>query len=320
MRETDYATAVARVRANENYLLSTSDIDRLIAAKESAEAVSLLQEKGFLKAGEEINEALSNFTEKAVSLIREIAPKSDEFDFLIIKNDFHNLKAILKGIVTGVSFEKFLIRPNVTSPELIEEAIKEQKFDILPKYMAKVAEKAYNYFVTTSDGQLSDLCIDRGSLEAVIELSNENDNKFIKDLGEEIAALSNIRIAVRGAKTKQSEKVLGAAICETKTVSKSALISAALESVDAVADYILTTKYSASGEALKNSVSDFEKWCDNALIDYVSSARYSCFGPAPLAAYIIRCEAMQKTVRIILSAKETGLNESVIKQRVRNVF
>ena len=145
-------------------------------------------------------------------------------------------------------------------------------------------------------------------------------NKFIKDLGEEIAALSNIRIAVRGAKTKQSEKVLDEAICETKTVSKSALISSALESVDAVADYILTTKYSASGEALKNSVSDFEKWCDNALIDYVSSARYSCFGPAPLAAYIIRCEAMQKTVRIILSAKETGLDENVIKQRVRNVF
>ena len=58
MRETDYATAVARVRANENYLLSTGDIDRLIAAKESAEAVSLLQEKGFLKAGEENNEAL----------------------------------------------------------------------------------------------------------------------------------------------------------------------------------------------------------------------------------------------------------------------
>ena len=47
MKDIDYATAVARVKINENRLLDSSDIDRLIGAKTLDEAVALLNEKGY---------------------------------------------------------------------------------------------------------------------------------------------------------------------------------------------------------------------------------------------------------------------------------
>ena len=65
LRDIDYATAVARVRVNENSLLSTSDIDRLCGTKSEQEAIAVLQEKGFLSAGENVetdnrNESTNN--------------------------------------------------------------------------------------------------------------------------------------------------------------------------------------------------------------------------------------------------------------------
>ena len=189
LKDIDYATAVARVRVNENYLLDTSDIDRLVSAKSEEEAMAVLQEKGFLSAGETIENALSSVVSKAFSLIKEIAPDKNEFDFLLIKNDFHNLKTVLKGVITDTNYEEYLIKPSVIDIETIKTAVKEQKFSILPKYMRDVALEAYNYFVTTSDGQLSDICIDKGSLEAVLALSKDNQNEFMSAPDDQAADL-----------------------------------------------------------------------------------------------------------------------------------
>lgn len=320
MRDIDYATAVARVRVNENSLLSTSDIDRLCGTKSEQEAIAVLQEKGFLSAGENVETALESVVSKAFSLIKEIAPDKNEFDFLLIKNDFHNLKTVLKGVITDTDYEEYLIKPSVVDTEIIKTAVKEQKFSLLPKYMSDTAQTAYDYFVTTSDGQLSDICIDKGSLLAVLALSQNNQNAFIRDLGELIVASANMRIAVRAAKIKQSDNILKQALCDTKSLSAKKLIEAAAEGVQAVGEYISNTKFSLAAAELSKSVGDFEKWCDNALVDFVESSRYSSFGPAPLAAYVVRAEALQKTIRIIISGKRAGLAENEIKQRIRAVY
>ena len=320
MKEIDYATAVARVRVNENSLLDSGDIERIIASKNYDEAISILSEKGFLSIGEDVDTALSGIVTKAFSLIREIAPKKEEFDFLIIKNDFHNLKTVLKGIITDTDYSTYLIHPNTVDISLIETAVKEKNFSLLPHFMQDTAKQAYDYFVTTSDGQLSDLCIDRGSLETVLELTKNSENTFIRDLGENIVATANMRIAVRASKFGQSEKLLKTALADCKSLSKDSLITAACEGIDKIGEYLSSSSYSGAADALSESVSAFEKWCDNALISFVSSARYSAFGPAPLAAYIIKCEALQKTLRIILSAKNAELSEEVIRQRVRKTY
>ena len=52
MKDTDYAYAVARIRANERYLLSKSDIERLISSKKLSEALGVLKERGWSTDGE----------------------------------------------------------------------------------------------------------------------------------------------------------------------------------------------------------------------------------------------------------------------------
>lgn len=320
MKDTEYVTAVARVRVNENKFLTDDDIQRLVQSKNTDEIRSVLQEKGLLSAGEEIEKALSSIVYNAVALIKEVAPDPDEFLFLTVKNDFHNLKTVLKGIITDVDYNDYLIYPNTVSPELLEKAVKEKKFSVLPEYMAKSAEKAYSLFVTTADGQLSDICIDKASLETVINLSENNDDKFISDLGELMTATANMRIAVRSSLTNRSEDLIKDSLCRQRSLDIDALAKSASIGLEELKQFIASSKYSYAAEYLSKSVADFEKWCDNSLIEFVRSSKYTGFGPAPLAAYIIKAEAMQKTVRIILSCKEIGLSEKEIRERIRLVY
>ena len=53
IRDTDYTFAVARIRANERYLLTKSDIENLITAKDYSASVSYLSSKGYLSSKNE---------------------------------------------------------------------------------------------------------------------------------------------------------------------------------------------------------------------------------------------------------------------------
>lgn len=320
MKDIDYATAVARVKINENRLLDSSDIDRLIGAKTLDEAVALLNEKGYSQSGAPISRLFDNQLEDAWKLIKEIAPDFSEFYFLLVKNDFHNLKAVLKGTISGKSYDSLIINPTITPVDLIKQAIDEQRWSILPDYMQNTAKAAYEFFVNTSDGQLSDICIDKGSLEAVVALSKDNKDEFLRSLGDLIAATYNLRIAVRCSKLKMDAEHIKSALCENCSLDSNALSQAAARGIGDLTEYIGKTKYSEAAAELSKSIGDFEKWCDNSLIKYVEKARYSCFGAAPLAAYIIKKEAELKTVRIIISGKTTGMDEDKIRRLIRQVY
>lgn len=319
MKDIDYATAVARIKVHETQLLTESDIERLIGAKSIDEAAALLNEKGYSVPGAPTERLLDNQLENMWEFIREIAPDFSEFHFLLVKNDFHNLKAALKGAVTGKSYKNICLYPTITPIETLKTAIDEQRWSILPDYMQKTAEKAYNYFVSTLDGQLSDICIDKGSINATVLLSKNNKDGFIKALGELIAATYSLRIAVRCSKLQMSREFVTDALPDCVTIDKSALASAAAAGLDELSEYIAKTKYSKAADELANGIAVFEKWCDDALINYVSKAKYLSFTAAPLAAYIIKKEAELKTVRIIISGKRTGLTDEQIKSRIRAV-
>ena len=66
MKDTDYAYSVARIRANESSLLTTADIEQLIAADNYQSALRILEEKGWIDAEshEDINFALKKQMQK----------------------------------------------------------------------------------------------------------------------------------------------------------------------------------------------------------------------------------------------------------------
>ena len=67
-------------------------------------------------------------------------------------------------------------------------------------------------------------------------------------------------------------------------------------------------------------MSEFERWCDNQVIEAMKPQKHNPFSVGPLVAYALARENEIKTVRIILSGKRTGMPEASIRERVREMY
>ncbi len=64
----------------------------------------------------------------------------------------------------------------------------------------------------------------------------------------------------------------------------------------------------------------FEKWCDDRLTQVLCSAKTDIYGIAPLAAYWFAVRSEVRNVRIILSAKCSGMSDETVRGRVRELY
>jgi V/A-type H+-transporting ATPase subunit C len=321
MKETEFVNAVATVRAYETKLLNSADVENLISAQSFDDAVKMLNDRGFADfENRDENEVLSEKQIEAYNFLQNISPDKHILDFLIVKNDFHNIKAFLKALVSENDPKKYYIFPSVTDVDLIEEAISEKKFDILPLYMKEFVEEGYDLITRTLDGQLLDVYLDKASLEATLKFAEDTDCDFAKKLAETLVATANIKIATRCVKTGKDIDFLQRVIAECKTLNKKDLIKATLGGMKDLYEFVEKSEYSNLADKLEISLTAFEKAVDDTIIEYVKRAKYQSFGPNPLIAYYLAKEAEIKTVRIILSCKYNGLSDDKIRERMRNLY
>lgn len=319
----EYTYAVGRIRAKELKLLHKADIEALLSAKTAEAAIMLLGDKGWdidNISPSNFETMLSKQTEKTWELINEIAPDKHSFDFLLYKNDFHNLKAALKSVFMNSTQEGIYLSPSVYSAQDIYAAIIEKRFDRLPQIMQEAGERAFNVLMQTGDGQLCDIIIDKAALEAINQFGKQSQDSFVAGLADIMVAGADIKTAVRAARTGKNLSFLDNAIAECSLLNISELKRAAVAGMEEIKEYLSHTQFSQAVELIEQSMSDFEKWCDNATIRYAQSAKLTAFGIAPLIAYILARDTEIQSVRIIVSGKHNALDDNDIRERLRDLY
>lgn len=321
MAEQLYTYAVARIRSKEMHLLSKSDIDQLLNCKSEKECLKLLAEKGWGNTGEEDSEEMLKLErEKTWDLMKELVGDLSVFHMFLYTNDYHNLKAAIKQVYTDSKNEDIFITQGTVPVDLILNAIREHNFSSLPEPMQKCAEEAYQVLLHTGDSQLCDVILDKAALEAMLEKGKESKTDLLIKYAELKVAAADINIAVRSNKTRKSRAFMERAIAECASLDKNKLISAALESPDAIYQYLQFTDYADAVDAIKESSSAFERWCDNLIMRHIRPQKSNPFTISPLAAYILARENEIKTIRILLSGKRNEIDDSFIRERMRDMY
>ncbi len=317
-----YTYAVTRIHAKENALLKRQDLDTLISLKTYDEAISYLADKGFDGGGEysDYNSILTGENEKIWELIKELKIDSAPLSVFLYKKDFHNLKSAIKSVATGTKPDNLYLKGGNISPELIEKAISEKDYSLLPENMQEAANTAMTALLQTGDGQLCDIIIDKATLSAIKEAGNNSKDKMISEYAEITVALSDIKIAVRGNALLKNAEFMKDAMAECETIDIDRLAFSASKSYEGMLSYIEQTPYKGAVEALNISYSEFEKWCDNLIMDKISVQKSNPFTIAPIAAYILARENEINAVRIILSGKANNLDNEIIKERLRELY
>lgn len=317
-----YAYAVARIRALEVSLFSNGTIEQLISIPDYESCLNFLEEKGWGGSEDEGSgeDILATEESKIWQVVKELNIDMDNFEVLALPGRFHNLKAAIKESVTGKEGLNIYYESGSPSGEEIKNIISQKDFAALPDNMSKIAEEAYERMLHTGDGQLCDLLIDRACLNAVYRAGKDSGVDIIKNYAESVVAVADIKIAVRSHKTGKTIDFMEAAMAPCHSLSVDRLAKAALAGEEAIIDYLDQTIYAEGGAALAESSSAFERWCDNRIINTIKSEKYNAFTIGPVIAYVIARQNEIKTVRIILSAKQSGLPEESVRERVREMY
>lgn len=321
MADNQYIYAVARIRTKEMSLLDKVTIDQLMACKTYQECLKLLADKGWGRSGNETAEELLTIErEKTWEIISELVDDMSAFNTFLIGNDFHNLKAAIKMVYLDQEIPNVFINSGTIESELIIKSVRERDFSLLPEYMRECATEAYEVLFHTGDSQLCDCIIDKASLTATYESGKKSSNEVLMQYAELKVASANINIAIRGVKTGKKREFFERALANCESLDKDKLIQAALSGLDTIYEYLSVTDYAQAVDAIKESPSSFERWCDNLIIESIKPQKYNSFTISPLAAYILARENEIKTVRIILSGKLNGLSDQSVRERLREMY
>lgn len=317
----DFTYAVARIRFRETKLLSDTDLNALLMSSDADAVMRLLRDKGW---GDNTDcrpeELLALEENKLWEFINETVDDISVLNFLLIPNDYHNLKVILKCITRDLEPDSMLIEDSVEDAQAIYKAIKSREYGDLPEYLQEVAQDAMTTLLQTSDGQLCDIIVDKACMEHVYRLGKESKSDIIRLYCELFVAAADIKIAIRCANTKKKLDFIRRALAECDTLDVERLAQAACEGKDEVIAYLGTTEYRSAVEAIETSMSAFEKWCDDYMTNAMKPQKWEPFGIGPVVAYIIARQNEIKAVRMILSAKLNNLSENTIKERLRDMY
>lgn len=321
MKTQDYLFAVSALRAGEESLLKESDLEQLINAPDYKKAISFLTEKGYEKPnGNDFSKMLDDRLSQVWDRVKKSASEAESLDMLIIKNDFQNLKAIIKSEVINDDARKYFVSPCVYDPEKMLESVKSRHFADLPEIMRETAEKAFGTVTKTGNGQYCDIIVDVGTLKAILSYAEKETDETLKKYAYEMCAACDLKTAYRCIGTKKNESFAKNAICGSPLLPKDGLVAVATGSEGEFSEYLVSVGFSEYAKALENGTSAFEKLCDDRLIRTVKQAKMTVFGISPLAAYYVANEIEIKCLRIILSAKLSEVSSEVIRERMRELY
>ncbi len=326
----DTIYAVARIRSKEMSLLGRQDLEQLLGCRTAQECLRTLRDKGWSGDDGVISSTsgdagsaeamLLSEEAKTWALIRELVEDLSPFDVLLIPTEFNNLKAAIKCVVTDTPPRDVFLPGGKIDTELLLRCARESDFSPLPEALAAAGAKAHQALLKTGDGQLCDVILDRACLEEIHRAGKESRDPVPREYAELVVATSDIKIAVRACKTHKDLAFLKSALAPCDSLDVSALAKAACGSLEDLFEVLRHTPYEEAAQALKESYSAFEKWCDDTVMDLIREQKFNPFTLGPLFAYVLARKSEIASVRIILSGKINELAEEVIRQRVRDTY
>lgn len=322
MRDTDYAFCVAAIRARESDLFTSSFYNKLIEAEGLSQCMSLLKSAGWLEADSmSIKDAVKAQQDALWSFISSSVPDKSDLKHLCVLNDFFNLKVAVKCIFSKENPESFYITPTTLDLKLLNKAAEKNDYSLLSDaFISSTALTAYELACKTESGQNAEAVIDSAAIEMLKKHSQDKGKGVYSDICAFIADTTNIKTAFRCCLTGKGREFVSLAVPVCFRLDRERLIEAVLNGIDALFDYLSGTAYAYGASLYMTDTVMYDKWCDDGVIEIARNSKYTAFGFDPVCSYYYAKSSEIKTVRMILSAKQIGMPQEELKERVRIAY
>ena len=334
LQPTEYTYASARIRSLENRLVGRERIEILIESRTPDEVMDRLAEYGYTPAETDgttpMGEAVSAAREamllavlgEAFDEVEAAVPDATLFRYFRYPYDCNNVKAALKCAIRGIPAADMLFDFGTVPAERVEALLREGKQDAFPPAMAAAIPAAKDAYDRTGDPRRIDTVLDKACytdmLAAAEETGDETLIAWVKariDLTNILTTLRILRMGMGGV----GEAFLEEALLTGGTLESSFFTKACAEGEARFWEVLSPTAYYrlAHVEGDPRPLSAVEKACDDLYMSLVREGARIPFGAPVAGGYLIGCETSVKNIRIILAAKDAGLDNTVLRERVR---
>lgn len=327
-RDTDYLSISTRIHAMENRMLTRERMERMIEAREDGEALKILSECGY--GGSDglqmsgVESALAAAQAATFGEIRGAVPDTRLVDVFQLKYDYHNAKTLVKAEAMGVDPMPLLMAGGRYDPKALAEGYQKGELRGLSDRFQSALTQARDILSASHDPQMADLALDRACYAEMAQLAKDSGSKFLQGYVRLAVDVANLRTAVRVSRMEKGGEFLSQVLLPGGSVSESQLARTRGEELDSLyhAGPLAEAAELGAKAARPGSgpLTAFERECDSALTRYLSSARRVPFGEETVIGYLYAKEAELTAIRTILAGRRTGLDSSVIHQRLRESY
>ena len=303
----DYIFPCVVVRSKEVDLLNKDEMLKLLELGSVQEIMNVLAEHGYgdgkeLENPRDFEKVLSRNMEETYEAIYSSIPDEKELDFLKYPNDYHNLKVLLKAEFLKTDARDLLIDSGTIPKTQMTEMLRRREFTQMTVEMRTAVDEAIELFAKSRDPQEIDIRLDKACYKDMLTGAEESGNDFLKEYVMKLIDSLNLDSFLR-------VKEIG----KPKTFFKRVFLEGGNLDENAIGQ---------TASAIINEVgfSGVEKYLDDQRMDFIRDALYIPFGIEPIVGYLEAKEAEVTNLRMILTGKVSGMDDQLIKERLRETY
>ncbi len=324
-----YPYAAAKIKVLENKLITKDKLNRIIESKDFDTALHVLQELGYGNISsrhQSFELMIQHELDETDKLLLAISPSDVFIKIMRTDKDYYNLKILIKLLVLDKSLEDTELSPGNISIDTLRRAISENNYHELTDRMKEALLYIDKRFATATDVSIIGIALDRAYAKEISALVKQMNNELVTQYFESYFDFSNIiafmRVRVSGHRKESFDDAhLHGGRIEKRTFSE------AFELPDeSVFNAVVRREFAevlapAFNDYLKTkSLYMMEKAKDDYLLALIKKHRHDMFGIAPLMCYYIAKQREAAAVRMVMTAKQGGIDNEVVTKRLKELY
>lgn len=323
---TSYIYSVSRVNALSEFLLTKTDIERLLVAEPGEDLQSALKETYLAPyvahaPEESVPLAIEQTLIDAKRLVHRLAPEGDMFRILWVQYDIHNLRVFAKAAAEGMSFEAcapYLSKRGIHEPEYLFAQVESNSLDSLyPGWQA-----AYGKAIqVVNAGELDrvDAIFDALYFSTCAYIIARLGDDFMKRYYANYVDLYNLKSRLRSLRNPQVS--LETSFVDGGTFGKESIETK--EQVFALFARLGGAEHWRSAldtyEATGNTT-ELDARIDDYMVSFAKEGSFDMFTSASLVLYYLKCRQAAANIRTIVVGKNSGMSDTDIRTNLRMAY
>jgi vacuolar-type H+-ATPase subunit C/Vma6 len=324
--QTQYIYSASRVNTLVQYLLTMTDINRLLVAAPGDDLESALKETYLAPyvlqtTNGDIAEAIETTLIEAKVLLRQIAPQSEMLRVLWVQFDIHNLRVFSKAVALKKGFadiEAFVSARGIYEPSELFEYAEQGTLSALQSGWQEAFDVAVRY-ATAGEINRIDAEFDQLFFGTASRIANAHKDRFIQSYVKAVIDLYNIKARLRVSAHDQIALTPEFAAGGTIAIERMDTKEAALQAIEQLGGAVFW-KTALAQFASTGNTTHIDARADEYLLQLAKDASADMFSSASLVLYYLQTRQAAANVRTIVVGKNSGMSEAAIRSNLRLAY